>query len=126
ELIQRSDVDLSLKDEHGQAALREARRLPGVDHAEGVLDVSCTFINGPYHRRGSVTGLQPDARLTVPRDKQGRPVRIPETGLAMSRTLADLLHLQRGDYVTVRPTKGRRKPVQAPVVSITDSYLGTG
>ena len=28
----------------------EARRLPGVDHVEPVLDMACTFTNGPYQQ----------------------------------------------------------------------------
>jgi putative ABC transport system permease protein len=124
-LVQRSDLDLAFKDEQGADAWREARLLPGVDHAEPILDVSCTFSFGPYHKRGGVTGLLPDARLTIPRDDQGRRVRIPDSGLAMTRVLADLLHVETGDFVTVQPIKGRRQPRQAQVVEITDSYLGT-
>ena len=122
--ILRSDVDLSLKDERGQDALAEAARLPGVDRAEPLLNVGCTFENGPYRKKGGITGLTHDARLTVPRDYQARPIRIPSTGLAMSRKLAEVLHLEKGDTVTVRPIKGLRRPRQVPVVELTDGYLG--
>ena len=124
ELVQRGDVTLGFKDERGIDALAEARRLPGVDHAEPQLDVACTFINGPHRRRGGVTGLRSDARLTVPRDKLGRRVRIPTAGLAMSRDLAELLHVKRGDWLTLRPTKGERSPRRAQVGSIVDAYIG--
>ena len=49
--ILRSDIDLAFKDEHGRDALSEAAKLPGVDRAEPLLDVACTFINGPYAKR---------------------------------------------------------------------------
>ena len=68
QLVTHSDVDLRFKDERGLAALLEARRLPGVDYAEPMFDVSCTFINGPHRRRGAISGLMPDSRLTMPRD----------------------------------------------------------
>lgn len=42
----------------------------------------------------------------------------------MTRILAQILDLEPGDRVTVRPTKGLRQPRQVPVVEIADSYLG--
>lgn len=122
--IWRSDFDLSFKDERGEDALLEAARLPGVDRAEPVLSVACTFVNGPTRRKGAITGLAPGATLTVPRDLEGRPVRIPPHGLAMSRKLAEVLRLRPGDTVRVEPTKGLRTPAEVPVVEIADSYLG--
>ncbi len=124
--VQRSDVDLHLKDERGYEALLEAARLPGVDYAEPLLDVSCTFYHGPYQYRGAISGIAPGARLTIPRNEDGRPVRIPTTGLVMSRKMAELLHVSINDTVLVRPTEGLRTPQYAQVVSISDGYLGLG
>ena len=87
--IMRSDIDLTFKDERGREGTRRGGKLPGVDRAEPMLEVACTFINGQYRKKGAITGLLPDATLTVPRDLDGRPLRIPAHGLAMSRTLAD-------------------------------------
>ncbi len=123
--ILRSDVDLTFKDEHGEDALLEAARLPGVDWAEPKLSVGCTFFNGPYRRKGGITGLAPGARLTVPRDRQARPIRIPPAGLAMSAKLAEVLHLQRGEMVSFRTVKGLRRTYQVPIMEIADGYLGT-
>jgi putative ABC transport system permease protein len=123
--ILRSDVDLTFKDERGEDALLEAARLPGVDRAEPQLGVGCTFYNGPHRKKGGITGLAPDATLTVPRNIDGRPVRVASAGLTMSRKLAEILHLQRGDTVLFRPIKGLRRMHQATVAEISDSYLGT-
>jgi putative ABC transport system permease protein len=60
----------------------------------------------------------------VPRDLDGRPIRVPPDGLAMTRQLADVLHVGRGDWVTFAPTEGLREPVRVPVLEISDSYLG--
>ncbi|MBX3415368.1 MAG: ABC transporter permease [Pirellulales bacterium] len=120
----RSDVDLTFKEAQSIDALREARRLPGVDDAEPVFSVSCMFENGPRQRLGAVRGLTPGAQLTVPRDGEGRPLRVPEVGLTMSRKMAELLGLKPGDMVTVRPIQGLRIPRQVPVVQITDTFMG--
>jgi len=123
--VLRTDMDLTLKDEHADDALHEAARLPGVDYAEPWLSVACTFRNGPWEKKGSITGLVAGARLTIPRDVAGQAVRIPPTGLAMSKTLAEILHLRRGDAVTIEPVKGLRRPCQVPVGEIVEGYLGT-
>ena len=121
----KSDIELGFKDEHGRDALDEAARLTGVDLAEPVLHVACTFYHGPIEKKGNITGLAPDARLTVPRDRKARAVRIPSNGLTMSRKLAEILHIERGDRVTIQPIKGLRHMHEVPVVEVVDSYLGT-
>jgi putative ABC transport system permease protein len=60
----------------------------------------------------------------MPRDVEGNRIPIPEAGLAMSSKLAELLDLQRGDLVTIIPTRGRRDPLQVPVTELSDSYIG--
>ncbi|NUQ62481.1 MAG: ABC transporter permease [Pirellulales bacterium] len=123
--IQRSDIDLYFKDEQNAEALSEALRLPGVDHAEPILNVSCTFRNGPYEEKGAITGLVPHARLTMPRDPQGRAIRVPPSGLLMNRKLAELLQVDRGDLVLMEPVQGLRQEREIQVVEIDDSFLGT-
>lgn len=123
--ITRSDIDLGLKDERSMAALLEAARLPGVDRAEPLLSVACTFVNGPYRKKGVIQGILPNAQLTVPRDIDGRPIRIPRGGLVMSAKLAEILHLRRGDTVVFEPVKGRRDRCEAVVLEIAESYVGT-
>jgi putative ABC transport system permease protein len=120
-----SDFDLTFESERGVAALLEARRLPGVDYAEPILQVACTFANGPHRRKGAMTGLATDARLTRPRDLDGRPLRIPQTGLLMTGKMAELLHVSVGDLLRVTPIKGQQQPVTVPVAEIAASYLGT-
>ncbi|MBN1591607.1 MAG: FtsX-like permease family protein, partial [Pirellulales bacterium] len=122
--ITRSDIDLTLGHERGEEVLLEAARLPGVDRAEPQLNVPGTFSNGHREKKGAITGLAPQARLTIPRNLEKEPIRIPSDGLAMTRQLAEALGLERGQWVTFQPTKGLRQPVRVPVLEISDSYLG--
>lgn len=123
--VQRSDVDLTFEDERGIAALDEVRRLPGVDRAEPLLSVPCTFVHGPYRRKGGVTGLPEGSFMTMPRDAAGEPIHVPATGLVITRRLSEKLHLAPGDRVTILPIKGARRPVQLDIAAVADSYLGT-
>jgi len=123
--IMRSDIDLTFNDERSRDALTEAARLPGVDRAEPTLNVACTFTGGRRRKKGAITGLLADATLTIPRDIEGRRLRIPAHGLTMSRQLAESLGIKRGDLVGVEPVKGQRRLRSVPVVEISDGYLGT-
>jgi putative ABC transport system permease protein len=122
--IMRNDLELSLKDERGDEAVRDAGKLPGVDYVEPTFTVACKFTHGACEKKGAVLGLVSHARLTVPRDLAGRPLRIPPHGLAMSRRMAETLGAARGDLVGVEPIKGDRRVRYVPVEAIADSYLG--
>lgn len=122
--VMRSDVDLAFESERGEAAWDEVKQLPGVDRAEPTYQVACTFEHGPHRRKGGVTGLLSDAQLTIPRDNQQRPIAIPDTGVVLTDRLADILGAQAGDTIRIIPVKGERRPVEATVAQVSDSYIG--
>ncbi len=122
--ILRSDIDLAFENERGDAALDEVRQLPGVDRAEPVFNVACTFVHGLDRRKAGVTGLLSGARLTIPRDNQRRAIPIPDTGIVLTDRLAEILHVQAGDTVTIIPVKGERRPVEVLVARVAESYIG--
>jgi len=121
-----SDFDLVFKDEVDYGGYLEVKRMTGVDYAEPILTVGCTFSNGNHRKQGAITGILPTARLTLPRDAQGNAVAIPENGLVLTRRLSKLLHVRTGDRVTVVPLIGERKPLHLPVQLIVESLVGTG
>ena len=124
EKVLTSDIDLALRDERDEGALLEARRLPAVDRAEGLLSVPCEFRHGHRTRKASITGVLPGAMLTIPRTTAGEAIDIPGAGLVMSRSLARILEVDMGDKLIVEPIKGQREPVTVAVSRIADSYLG--
>ncbi|MEW6356951.1 MAG: FtsX-like permease family protein [Planctomycetota bacterium] len=121
-----SDFDLSFKDEVGEGALDEAKRLPGIMCAEPICYAACTFRNGNHAKKGGITGIAPEARMTVPRNARGDAVCVPSAGLLMVRRLAEQLHLAEGDTVRFTPVKGLRVEREAPVAKIIDSAFGLG
>lgn len=122
--VLRADASLVFDDERPFGVVREVERLPGVHQVEPVFEVACTFINGRYEKRGGITGILPEARLTTPSDAQGRPVSVPHEGLVMTRALADRLHLSVGDRVTIEPVRGPRLRFTMRLASVVDSFLG--
>lgn len=120
-----SDFDLTLKDEVDYGGFLEVTRFPGVDHAEPVLTVACTFYNGNHRKKGAVTGIQPKARLTVPRDSQGDPIAIPDHGLVLTERLAELLQVSAGERITIIPLTGERRAIQVTVRMVVQSFVGT-
>jgi putative ABC transport system permease protein len=120
-----SDMDLTFKSEVDYGGYLEARRLPGVDQAEPLLAVACTFHQGHHSKRSTITGLRQGARLTVPRNTRGQVVPIPDEGLVLTRRLAEILHVKAGGTVEFVPLKGERRRIRAQVAQVVESYVGT-
>jgi len=120
-----SDFDLTLKDEVSYDGFLEATRMPGIDYAEPVLNVPCTFYRGHRKKRGGMTGIQPSARLTVPRDDGGHPIQMPQQGVVLTRRLADILDAKPGVSIEFVPLKGERRRIQVPVIRVVESFVGT-
>ena len=111
-----SDYTLTLKDDVDPGALFEARRLPGVTKVEPIFQVPCTFYHKNHSKKGSITGIVEDSKLTIPRNESGKPVSVPAVGLLMTKRLAEALHIQKGDTVKFVPVKGEKRVYEVPVV----------
>ncbi len=122
--VAHSDLDVGMRDEESLAALFEAQALPGVELAEPLFGLRCDLAHGAASRRMAISGLVEGHRLTTPRRADGAVVDIPPHGLVFSRKLADLLGVDVGDAVRVTPVRGRRQMRRAPIVAITDTFIG--
>jgi putative ABC transport system permease protein len=98
--------------------------LPGVLRAEPFRALSVKLRNGPNERRLSILGKPSGADLSRALDLDLRPVSLPETGLALSERVADILDVERGDLVQVELLEGDRRIVDVPVTEVIQSYLG--
>ncbi|WP_027184577.1 ABC transporter permease [Desulfovibrio inopinatus] len=119
-----ADYTLAFRDERDGGAVFEAQRMPGIVRAEPVFNVPCTFVSENHTKKGLIQGIVNNATMTVPRNERGEAVRVPSTGLLMTRRLADILHITQGGSVLVVPTKGEQRPVRVPVVGVIDSMFG--
>ncbi len=119
-----SDFELTFKDDRELTALADVARLPGVDRVEPVFSVACTFRNDHQSKEGGITGLIPSARLTVPRNLKGDAVEVPQSGVLLTRALANELNVSAGETIVVEPTRGDKTPCRILVAQVVDSYLG--
>lgn len=124
EHVTHSDADLGMRDEKSEAALLEARALPGVDEAEPMLALTCDIRHGRFSRRLGITGLAADHRLTTPVDANLQPIEIPPEGIVLSRKVAEILDARAGDRLEITPVRGQRLTTTAHVQTIVESYLG--
>lgn len=119
------DVTINIREPVGPREIGELRKLRGVSSIEPQLNVVCDLVNGPRTKRTAVTGIPPGNVLFTPLDEQGNPIVIPPQGLVMSKKLAEILGVSVGDSLKLRPLIARRETVQAPVVAIVETFMGT-
>lgn len=120
----RQDATLNFVAPKSISALHEVERLPGVIVAEPFRIVGAELRKGHVVRRIGISGRPPDARLTQLLDASANPVSLPDSGLLLSRSLADVLRVARGETIEVRPLEGSRKISHLRVAGIIEGYLG--
>ena len=121
---QRQDLQVALTDPEGENVLGALAALPGVLAVEPGRAVPATFQAGVRRHRGSLEGVEPDARLSLVFDTEGRTLRVPPEGLVLSSVLADKLGVATGDRVEVELREGRRPTVSIPVAEVFETYIG--
>lgn len=122
--VAHQDYTIALRDPVGRGLQSELRHFPSHAVADTQLSVVCDLKNGLYSKRTGVIGLLPGDVLCTPLDLQGRPLAIPETGIVLTKKLAELLHVSVGESIRIQPLIARREQGTAPVVGIADSYFG--
>ena len=120
----RQDATISFVRERPLSALFDATSLPGVMAAEPYRSVPMRIRYGHVERRISITGKPPDTDLSRVLGPGLAPVRLPETGIALSDALAKILGAKVGDLVEVELLERNRRMVRLPVTGIIEGYLG--
>ncbi len=105
-------------------ALHDIERLPGVIYSESARSVPVRLRFGHRSRPASVTGLDAGARLQRVIGTSLEPVTLPPEGLVLSRKLAEILAVERGDVVILEVLEGSRPRRHVTVSSVVDEYMG--
>lgn len=123
-LSQRADITAIYTEPTSQRSLYSLRSLRGIEHAEGfrVVPARLQFEHRSY--RTSVQGIQPDGELMRLLDTELNVIRLPQDGVILTDYLAELLHIEVGDMLTIEVLESNRPTVQVPVVGTAKEYLG--
>lgn len=124
DLIQHETLSVRLVEPGPARALADFRHLPGVVMAEPLRAVPVELRAGPISRRLGLIGLPASGELTRILDESQHPKPLPPQGLVLSRKLADILHVGRGDLVQVRVLAEKRPERFVPVADFADDFAG--
>ena len=120
----RQDASITFVRERSQAALFAATALPGVMAAEPFRSVPVKIRHGHIERRIAITGKPAGTDLSRVLGPDLQPVRLPETGIALSDALAKILKVKVGDIVEVELLERDRRRARLPVTAIIEGYVG--
>lgn len=123
-VIDRSDMQVSFYQPMPEKSLFELRHLPGVTEVEPVRVVAAVLRNKTKSHRSGITGLVNDARLNRAVDTDVQDIQMPESGIVLAKSLADLLDIGPGELLTVEVLEGRRPVLTLPVASIAETLMG--
>ncbi|MFN0191101.1 MAG: ABC transporter permease [Aestuariivirga sp.] len=120
----RQDVSITFTESRPLSAAFSAARLPGVMAAEPFRTISVKLRHGPVQRTVPLIGKPHGGDLSRVLNAGLEPQTLPESGIALSRALADILHAETGSILDVAIQEGNRRRVLAPVTAIYEGFFG--
>jgi putative ABC transport system permease protein len=123
-VAERQDVTVNFVEPRSADARHALARLPGVVTVEPQRTVAARIRSGHRERYLAITGVPANSRLRRIVDRDGRAIRVPSSGVAISRTLADVLGVSAGDRITIEVLEGIRPVRDVTLSGIVDDVLG--
>lgn len=126
QVMQRDDVMVTFAEPESAGVRHELMRLPGVLAAEPYRVVPARLRFEHRGKRVELTGLPPKGELRRLVDAKLRPVRLPASGVVLTRKLGERLGVRPGEFITASVLEGAR-PVRAlQVAGLVDEPVGIG
>lgn len=125
-VVQRHDMMVTFVEPLSPDARFAIQRLPGVTFTESNRSVAVRIRNGHRARQTAITGMSNDAELFRVMDTSLAQVLLPKEGLVLSKKLAEVLNVKRGDVVKVEVLEGKRPIRDLVVADLVNEYLGMG
>jgi putative ABC transport system permease protein len=123
-LADRQDAAVSFVEKRQRDVTLQVARLPGVLAVEPHREVAARIRSRNVERRIFISGRPRAADLSRIIDVDLRPVVLPESGLAISAMLAQILDVKVGDSVEIDLLDGARRSVTLPVAALVEDYFG--
>jgi len=123
-MADRQDATVSFIEKRSQDVTMQMARLPGVVAVEPYREVPVRIRHGSIERRLMISGRPRDPDLSRIIDVNLHAVVLPETGLAISAMLGQILGVKAGDFVEVDLLEGQRRTVTLPIAVEVEDYFG--
>lgn len=120
----RDDLSVSFITPVPSRELAVLARLPGVTRVEGARSVAVRFRAGHRWRDSVIFGYPREAELRRVLDGRGAQAQIPDSGVLLTRKLAEVLGLHLGDTVTAELREGDRRHLELRVTGLVDEMFG--
>ena len=123
-LAERGALAVAFREPTTTRAIRELARVPGVEEAEGYRAVAVELRAGHRSYRTTILGVPAGASLRRLLDDRLRVVRLPESGLLLTRRLAERLRVAEGDTVVADVREGEKPRREVVVAGVVDDLVG--
>ena len=120
----REDFTVIFNESRPYSVQYDLASLDGVLEQEFYREEPARLVYEHRSRRQSITGLKTSSGLKRLVDAHKRQFQLPESGLLVTSTLADVLGVSPGDTLTVEFLQGKRRTVRVPVGGTIDELLG--
>ncbi len=124
-VAERQDLTVTFVEPRSDKAIFELRRMDGVFYAEPFRSVAVRLRNGHLQRRQSLTGLLERPRLSRPINADLASLAMPQSGVLLSKALADLIQADVGDVLQVDVLEDRKPRLDLTVAGIAETFIGT-
>ncbi|MGK7924988.1 MAG: FtsX-like permease family protein, partial [Spirulina sp.] len=122
--VQREDMTIIFNEPRPARTRYEVAQLPGVIRSEPFRIVPAHLQHQHYRYRTGLTGIDPEGELRRLIEEDLTTVKLPANGLVVTKKLAEILHLELGDRVTVEVLEGERPVREITLVGTVDEMLG--
>lgn len=123
-MSQREDMMAIYTEPTSKRSLYSLQSIQGVEHVEGFRVVPAILKFEHHLYRTAVHGIEPNGSLMRLLDTDLNIIELPEDGIILTDYLAELLHINTGDLLTIEVQEGQRSTVQVVVVGTAKQYLG--
>lgn len=124
QIVQREDVTIVFNEPRPASTRYAIARLPGVLRSEMFRSVPVRLRHQHYQYRLGLTGIEPQGQFRRLIDRHLNSVPLPPAGLVLTSKLAEILHVQLGDTLTLEVLEGDRPTREVQVTGFVDETIG--
>ncbi len=122
---QRQDLSVAFVHPEDPRIVGQLARVPGVLTAEGLRAVPVRVHRDHVTRDSVLMGLPPRASLRrLVERRSGGAVTVPDDGVVITATLAEILGVRPGDRIDLEVLEGDRKHLEPVVAGLVDEAVG--